>query len=339
VADASTTSVDGPPAFSYVLPLSWQHDLGRKELRGYLARLVEACGEVIVVDGSPQPVFAENHRAFGHLVRHVAADSQAPGKMGKVPAVMTGVRLAIHDAVVIADDDIRYEPATLIRVVGLLGSADLVRPQNYFQPLPWHARWDTARTLVNRAIGADFPGTFAVRRSTLLAIGGYDPNVVFENLELIRTVRAAGGQVLTPLDLYVSRLPPSSRHFLEQRTRQAYEDFAIPVRMACWLAILPALAAFPRHRRKILFLFGGGAIAVAEGGRRRSGGRSVFPLTSSLLAPAWLLERSVCAWLAVLARLRNGGLRYRDTVIFTAANSTRTLRERGRTRSSAPRSG
>jgi hypothetical protein len=316
-----------------VLPLSWPHDLGREELAGYLAALAEACDEIIVVDGSPEPVFLENRRAFGHLVRHVIPDSQAPGKMRKVPAVMTGLSLASHEAVVIADDDIRYEPATLIRIVRLLGRVDLVRPQNYFEPLPWHARWDTARTLLNRAIGADFPGTLAVRRSTLLAIGGYDPDVVFENLELIRTIRAAGGQVGTPLNLYVRRLPPSTRHFLEQRTRQAYEDFAIPVRMACWLAILPALAAFPRERRKILLALGGAAIAVAEGGRRRSGGRSVFPLTSSLLAPGWLLERSVCAWLAVFARLRDGGLRYRDTVIFTAANSTRTLRERVGTRS------
>ncbi len=314
-----------------MLPLRWRDDLGCEELASYLAWLAEACDEIIVVDGSPESVFAVNDRAFGHLVRHVVPDPQAPGKMRKVPAVMTGVRLASHEAVVIADDDIRYEAAALIRTVRLLSRADLVRPQNYFDPLPWHARWDTARTLLNRAIGADFPGTLAIRRSRLLAIGGYDPNVVFENLELIRTIRAAGGQVRTPLNLYVRRLPPSTRHFIEQRTRQAYEDFAIPARMACWLAILPALAAFPQHRRKVSLVLGGGAIAVAEGGRRRSDGRSAFPLTSSLLAPAWLLERSVCAWLAVLARLRDGGLRYHETVIFTAANSTRTLRKRVRT--------
>ena len=317
---------------SYVLPLSWPRDLGRRELTAYIERLTDACPEIIIVDGSPQPEFAKNHKAFGHLVRHVALDPQTPGKMRKVPAVMTGVTLASHEAVVIADDDVRYESVSLIRAVQLLDEVDLVRPQNYFDPLPWHARWDTARTLLNRAIGADFPGTLAVRRSTLLAVGGYDANVVFENLELIRTVRAAGGQVITPLDLYVRRLPPSTRHFIAQRPRQAYEDFAIPARMTCWLAILPSLLAFRRRRLQISLVLGG-AVAVAERGRRRSGGRNVFPLVSSLLAPAWLLERSVCAWLAVLMRVGYGGLRYRGTVIFTAANSTQTLRKRVRTTS------
>jgi hypothetical protein len=99
-----------------------------------------------------------------------------------------------------------------------LGEADLVRPQNYFAELPWHARWDTARSLLNRVFSGDlefpigdFPGTLAVRRRALLATGGYDGDALFENLELMRTVRAAGGRVVTPLDLYVAPRPPRSR--------------------------------------------------------------------------------------------------------------------------------
>jgi hypothetical protein len=310
-----------------VLPLRWQSDLGRKELAGYFERLAYVCEEIIVIDGSPERVFVENGRAFGHLVRHVPLDPQVPGKMRKVPAVMTGVHMASNDAIVIADDDVRYEPATLARAVNLLGCFDLVCPQNYFEPLPWHACWDTARTLLNRAVGADFPGTLVLRRSKLLSAGGYDPDVVFENLELIRTIRAAGGRVAAPLDLYVRRLPPSTRHFIAQRPRQAYEDFAIPARMAIWLAIMPTLLV-SRRRKTVFSVLVVGAITTAEGGRRRSGGREVFPLVGTTLAPAWLLERSICAWLAVLARLKDGGLRYRDTVIFTAANSTRTIRRR-----------
>jgi hypothetical protein len=79
--------------------------------------------------------------------------------MGKVAGVTTGVRRAGFEAVVIADDDVRYEHATLQRLVEYLDDHDLVRPQNFFDPLPWHARWDTARTLLNRAFGADYPGT------------------------------------------------------------------------------------------------------------------------------------------------------------------------------------
>jgi hypothetical protein len=69
-------------------------------------------------------------------------------------------------------------------------------------------------------------------------------------------------------------------------------------------------------------------VALAERGRRRGGGAAVFPATSSLLAPLWVLERALCAWLAVLQRLRFGGVRYGDSVIPLAAHSERQLRRR-----------
>jgi hypothetical protein len=45
-----------------------------------------------------------------------------------------------------------------------------------------------------------------------------------------------------------------------------------------------------------------------------------------LLAPVWIIERALCAWLAMLQLLRYGGVRYGDSVIRTAAHSERTLR-------------
>src|SRR5205085_6247973 len=130
-----------------------------------------------------------------------------------VAGVHTGVAAARHERVVLADDDVRYGPEQLARVAALLEAHDLVQPQNVFDPLPWHARWDTARTLLNRALGADFPGTLGVRRSRFIAMGGYSGDVIFENLELIRTVEASGGTTLSALDLYVRRLPPTSARF------------------------------------------------------------------------------------------------------------------------------
>jgi hypothetical protein len=274
---------------------------------------------------------------------HVPVDPGERWLMGKVSGVRTGLRLASHEKVVIADDDVRYDPPGLRRAAALLDDHDLVRPQNYFARLPWHARWDTARTLLNRSFGRDYPGTLAVRRSRLLAAGLYDGDVLFENLELIRTVRAHGGSVASPLDLYVARVPPSAAHFWGQRTRQAYDDFALPARMALWLAIVPLLAAdrarmllrgakSSRRRRSARLglapIAAGVAVAAAEAGRRRAGGAAFFPASSSLLAPVWALERAVCAWLAVLQRLRCGGVRYGESVIPTAAHSERQLRRR-----------
>ena len=314
---------------SYVVPVRWCEGGQRRELAAYLEAIAPHCAEVIVVDGSPPPVFAANTAAWGEYTRHLPPAAEEACLMGKVAGVRTGVRLASCDRVVIADDDVRFEPASLRRTAELLGNHDLVRPQNVFDRFPWHARWDTARTLLNRAFGRDYPGTLAVRRSRLLAMGLYDGDVLFENLELIRTVRAHGGSIAAPLDLYVARVPPSAAHFWGQRTRQAYDDFALPLRMALWLAVLPLLA-LSAVRRKPAWTLGPAAasVALAELGRRRAGGRAVFPASSSLLAPAWLLERGICAWLAVLQRLRCGGVRYGDSVIPRAAHSERQLRRR-----------
>lgn len=342
-----------PLELSYVVPVRWRDGASRGELAAYLARIAPRVAEVIVVDGSELEVFAANAAAWGGQVRHVSPAAGEEWLMGKVAGVRTGVELASRERVVIADDDVRYEPEALRRAVELLDRYDLVRPQNYFDRLPWHARWDTARTLLNRSLGRDYPGTLAVRRSRMLAMGMYDGDVLFENLELMRTVRAHGGSVTSPLDLYVARVPPSAAHFWGQRTRQAYDDFALPLRMTLWLAVLPLLAldwrlfradgpktALPirkSSRRRLKLRWRGPrlvqagvavAVAAAEVGRRRGGGARVFPATSSLLAPVWVLERGLSAWLAVLQRLRFGGVRYGDSVIPVAAHSERELRGR-----------
>jgi hypothetical protein len=321
--------VSAPLDLSYVVPVRWRDGAQRRELAEYLAGIAPHCAEVIVVDGSPPEVFAANAEAWGEHATHVPPAAGERWLMGKVSGVRTGLRLASRERVVIADDDVRYGPEALRRTARLLEEHDLVRPQNYFSRLPWHARWDTARTLLNRSLGRDYPGTLAVRRSRLLAMGLYDGDVLFENLELIRTVRANGGRTVSPLDLYVARMPPSASHFWGQRTRQAYDDFALPLRMALWLAVVPLLL-FGLVRRRLAppVIAGGLAVATAERGRRRAGGAAVFPATSSLLAPVWILERGVCAWLAVLQRLRFGGVRYGDSVIPVAAHSERWLRRR-----------
>ena len=174
-------------AVEYVLPLRWTDDSELDELTSYLQRLSDWV-EVTVVDGSPDELYHRHQERWRGLVRH-RKPRPWPGRNGKVAGVVTGVLDARHEDVVIADDDVRYDLAGLAAVTDLLADADLVRPQNYFEPLPWHARWDSARSLLNRALGSDYPGTYAVRRSTFVAMGGYDGDVLFENLELSRTVR------------------------------------------------------------------------------------------------------------------------------------------------------
>jgi hypothetical protein len=303
-------------------------DAELRDLTGYL-RLLATQLEVIVVDGSSDAVFDRHHDAWHHLARHIRP--QLATLNGKVGNVVTGVREARHDRLVIADDDVRYSPEGLARVVGELDRADVIRPQNYFDPRPWHARWDTARTLLNRLTGGDWPGTLAVRRSVLMATNGYDGDVLFENLELIRTVRAAGGRERVLLDLFVRRVPPDSRHFWSQRTRQAYDELARPMRLLVWLSACPTLFALVMQRKWLAAAFGlMGVVGLAEAGRRRAGGSAVFPWSSSLFAPAWVMERSVCSWIAVAMRVIHGGVPYHGRVLRRAATPTRELRRRHR---------
>jgi hypothetical protein len=314
----------------YVLPLRWDNDGGLEELTAYLRRLRPSVRAVIVVDGSPSALFERHARMWDGLALHVRPDGDLDFANGKVNGVITGMRRSRAEHAVIADDDVRYGKTELARVDVLLNGADLVRPQNYFDPMPWHARWDTARTLLNRGFGADYPGTFGVRRSTFLAMDGYDGNVLFENLELIRTVRAHGGREERPLDLYVRRLPPGSHHFWSQRVRQAYDDLAQPARMALFLTVLPALATALLLRRHAVLpgvgVSAGLVVCLAELGRRRGGGRRVFPFTAALFAPVWLLERATCSWLALATRYLRGGVRYAGRPLRIAAHSSRRLR-------------
>jgi hypothetical protein len=313
-------------AVSYVLPIRSATAVSQ-ELIAYLHSLTELVTEVIVVDASGEPIFADFNARCDRTIKHVAVDPDLRRLAnGKVAGVLTGVRLASEPRLVLADDDVRYDSESLAALLGGLSAAEIVRPQNYFDPLPWHGCLDTARILINRVTGGDWPGTFGLRHSALERTGGYDGDVLFENLELVRTVVAAGGRELRPLDLFVRRLPPRTGHFWSQRTRQAYDEFARPARLLTWLAVLPGVVL-------VIRLFGwpaiGAALAVpallAEIGRSRAGGRRVFPLRATLVAPLWVLERAVCVWLAVGARLFLGGVPYHGRILKRAATPFRRL--------------
>ena len=115
-------------AAEYVLPIRCERGDEPGALTEYLSRLAEWV-DVTVVDGSDEEVFGRNAARWQRLVRHVAPEP-GPGVNGKVLGVMTGLRLARHEAVVIGDDDVRYTYSELTRVVEALGRADIVRPQN-----------------------------------------------------------------------------------------------------------------------------------------------------------------------------------------------------------------
>ena len=303
-----------------VVPVRWAR-VGPEveaEFLAYLAGLGQFC-DVTVVDGSTGEHAEQRRARWAQHVRVLTPDPRFGGLNGKVVGAMTGISAARHDRVVIADDDVRYDRPHLAAVVRALHHADLVIPQNHPTSFPWWAWWESGRMLLNRAFAADWPGTCAVRRSVIRAAGGWSADVLYENLEMARTVAAVGGRVVHRPDLLVARRPPTVRHFLRQRVRQAYEDRAEPLRLALGLAVVPATVALSRRPRLLLGAVGA-VTAVAEAGRRRAGGRRVFPAHTPLAAPLWALERGVCSWLALVARVR-GGPQYNGQRVLVAAHS------------------
>jgi hypothetical protein len=162
-----------------------------------------------------------------------------------------------------------------------------------------------------------------------MATGGYDGRAMFENLEMVRTIVAAGGREATLYDVFVPRRPSTGRHFWSQRVRQAYDEFARPGRLAVQLTLLPlGLLLGATGRWPLLAAGAAAAVLMAEAGRRRGGGRRVFPARTALCAPLWVVERALTSWLGVAARGLVGGIPYRGRVLRLAATRMGVLRAR-----------
>ena len=306
-----------PPRATYLLPMRWADASEIKALAEYLRSLPLL--EIIVVDASDEAVFAGMESALAGCAIHVRPHPHISGSNGKARGVLTGLELASCDKVIVADDDVRYDTRSLDAVLERLDHNDCVRPQNFFAPPRWHAVYDGARSLINRAIDGDWPGTVAFRRAALPR--GYNADVLFENFELVQTIRRNGGTQCTARDVFVRRLPPSTAHFWSQRVRQAYDEFARPIRMLAALCIVPffVYAAttgqyWPAAAIALL------AMATAGIGWLRQGAFRYFSPLSVLCAPFWVVERGLCAWLALYTRVRHGGVRYAGTVVRRAAS-------------------
>jgi hypothetical protein len=312
---------------SYVLPIKWDGDQPLDELTAYLEYLSPHT-DLIVVDGSNSANFEKHNQVWSTFGKHIAPYENFKFLNGKVNGVLTGLMEAKNFHVIIADDDVRYNLEQLSEMNQLLNDNELIVPQNYFDPCPWHAQWDSSRSLLNLAFAHDYPGTLAVQRDFILRLGGYDGNVLFENLELIRTIKAGNGKILQRSDLFIRRLPPSAKHFWSQRVRQAYDDYAQPARLGFFILLMPVSIALATYSLWFIVIQVIAAILIAEIGRRRFGGTQVFSAKCSFFSPIWLLERGICTWIALLQKLLRGGVVYNHSVIKVAANPIWKIRRR-----------
>lgn len=314
----------GPFRCTYILPIrrvrACPQELG--ELAGYFRNLVRAGCEVLVVDGSSPEIFAEHNRAWRKLCRHVTVDRRYSYLNGKVNGVHTGVDRASCESIILADDDIRYTSADIRRACELLKWHDMVRPQNYLEPLPWWGRMEAARMLINRGVlwSGDYPGTCAFRRSPFVRFGHYDGDVLFDNEEIVRHFILNGADVCYALDFFILKRPPTLRKWFEQRPRQAYEDFDMRVKTLLFMSLLPAASAvglFKGAGAALAFFF---VVSVCAGllagrGLLRDQAYNFFPAHVILYAPLWVTERSLSVYWALYWRFVHGGYPFGEQLL------------------------
>lgn len=310
------------PHCTYLCPIRLPAaDEGRaKAFDQYWEFLQKQGCEVLVIDGSPPDIFNLHARKWRHC-RHLKVDGRFTFLNGKVNGIMTGIKEATHEAVILADDDIHFIAADIRRMVEELKNVDVVRPQNYFQPLPWWSCIDTARILINRAVlpTGDYPGTFGLRKSVFEAAGAFDGDVLFDNEELVKHLAHAGARIKYASDFFILRRPPTLEKWLEQRPRQAYEDFVMKKKTALFLSLLPLhLLMGARGKRKALraslLLISSVGIGLALWGRKGKASR-YFPARMVFYAPLWVLERAVSIYAALYWRFRKGGYPFGDVLI------------------------
>lgn len=291
-----------------------------EELNHYWKKLSRLGCEVLVVDGSDERIFRHHRKAWTNC-RHIGVDPQYNFLNGKVNGLITGVRAARHEFVIMGDDDIRYEPEDIHRMLHGLDKFDLVKPQNYFDPNPFWTGVDTGRILLNRAYfpEGDFPGTIGFRRSVFLAALPYDGDVLFDNEELVKHLQNRGAKILFDRDFFIRRLPPSFEKWIEQRPRQAYEDFIMKKRTVFFFSCLPAiglLAALRGKKAGGLLGLGIAIFSVIKAGKGRNKKiKKYLPAYTPLYAPFWVLERSLSIYMALYWKLAKGGYPFGDTIV------------------------
>ncbi|MFN2508502.1 MAG: glycosyltransferase family 2 protein [Chthoniobacterales bacterium] len=309
---------------TYLLPIrrSAFSEEEAREFVGYFEILRAANCELIVVDGSPTDVYEQHRALWSPLCRHEPVDKRFGYLNDKVNGVHTGVEIASCEKIILADDDIRYGAGDVQKICALLEEHELVRPQNFLAPLPWWARMESARMLINRATlrTGDYPGTCAFRRSTMLRVGHYDGDVLFDNEELVRHFAAAAADIHDATDFFIQKRPPTLRKWREQRPRQAYEDFGLRAKTALFLLlplVVAASAALAGLGGLILCLAAISvfSVALACAGGARGEASEYIPPWVCLYAPLWVFERSISTYWALYWYMRYRGYPFGDKLL------------------------
>jgi rSAM/selenodomain-associated transferase 2 len=173
------------PRISVVIPLLNE----RERVRAALQRLAVPGIERIVVDGGSQDGSSEVARSAG-------AEQVVASPRGRARQMQAGFEVAGAPVVLFLHVDTQLDPGwdgavlAALRDPGVAGGAFRLRfesPRLRYRVIEWGAR-------LRCRLGGHPYGDQAlfVRREVLRAVGGIAPTPIFEDVDLVRTIRAAG---------------------------------------------------------------------------------------------------------------------------------------------------
>jgi hypothetical protein len=280
-----------------------------RELASYLSTLAIGGSDVIVVDGSASPQFENNSRTLRWVARHIAARPRHRNFTGGIDIVRAAVDVSNCEKIIVAGAKVRYDDETIASLCGLLDDHEVVEPQDYFEPLPWWSGIEEGRMLVHRGIEPlpDHGATFGLRKSSVRGLRSLE--VAWSNGDHpVRRLASQGAEVFSACHVFVRRLPPALTDWLQDRPKQAGDDFDLPVKTAFFFALLPLTIVIAICGGMRLAGSYAGAIAfasIALAIRGRGGATTFFPIRACLYAPLWVIERSASVYWALFQRLQH----------------------------------
>jgi len=153
----------------------------------------------------------------------------------------------------------------------------------------------------------------------MLRVGHYDGDVLFDNEEIVRHFRLKGARVKYARDFFLLKLPPTFEKWIEQRPRQAYEDFVMHAKtlffasLPIFLALTWMKAGWQLSLIYVTVISVGACASAARG--LTDGAARFFPTQIVFYAPLWIAERSVSTYWAFYWYFTRGGYPFGDKVV------------------------
>jgi hypothetical protein len=278
-----------------------------RELARYLTTVAVAGCDIVILDPSPMAQYENNARNLRWVGRHMPVRPEMIGQYGTVDLLRAAATVAACEKVIVAAEDVRYEPLAIEQLCQLLDLHEVVEPQDYLDPLPWWGSIEAGRMLVHRGIEPqpDHGATFGFRRSAMRTLRGL--SMIDSGDDPVRRLVAHGAEVHPAADVFVRRNPPAFSDWLQGRPRAAGDDFALPMKSAFFFALVPLMILLGTLGGVRLTATYAGVLAIAAMAlalRGRAGAGAFFPVRACLFAPLWVAERSISVYWALYRKLR-----------------------------------